>query len=141
MNVRRVTLAVAAFFVIAMGITCVSDLRNDQTTTDTTTTTSLVDTLNYDPHSGLVVDTTLGLVVANCSGCHSTELIRKSRFTRDGWIAKIRWMQKEQNLWDLGKNEKSILDYLEKYYSPSSLDARAQMRREPLDDIQWYDYQ
>ncbi|MGV3763073.1 hypothetical protein [Parapedobacter sp.] len=140
MNRCRAIRTVAASLLIALGISCVSDLRNNQTAADTTTTTPLADTLHYDPHTGLVIDTNLALVVANCSACHTTDLIKENRFTRDGWVAKIRWMQKEQNLWDLGKNEKNILDYLEKYYSPSSLDARAQMRREPLKDIQWYDY-
>ncbi|SRR5690606_4951333 len=98
------------------------------------------DSLTLDTHTGLVVDTNLRLILANCSTCHSTDLVRQNRFTRDGWLAKIRWMQQKHNLWDLGDLEDDILDYLEKYYSPSSMDKRARLRREPLTDIQWYDY-
>src|SRR3546814_18068655 len=89
------------------------------------------DTLKYDSQTGLVVDKNMALVVASCSACHSTELIRQNRFTRDGWIAKIRRMQREHNLWDQGESEKAILDTLEKYYSPSQMETRPQMQRAP----------
>src|SRR3546814_2370498 len=76
------------------------------------------DTLKYDSQTGMVVDKNMDIVVASCSACHSTELIRQNRFIRDGWIAKISWMQREHNVCELGASEKASLDYLEKYYSP-----------------------
>jgi hypothetical protein len=36
----------------------------------------------------------------------------------------IRWMQKTQKLWDLGDDEKIVLDYLENNYKPSGIERR-----------------
>src|SRR5690606_39489843 len=92
------------------------------------------DSLTLDTHTGLVVDTNLRLILANCSTCHSTDLVRQNRFTRDGWLAKIRWMQETHNLWDLGESDAAISDYLEKYSSPSSMDKRGLLRRQRFTD-------
>jgi hypothetical protein len=73
------------------------------------------------------------LVRNNCGSCHSYELIRKKRATREGWLATIRWMQRTQGLWDLGENEKPILDYLAQHYAPEDTG-----RRKQLTDIKWY---
>ncbi len=45
-------------------------------------------------------------------------------------------MAEKQKLWNLGDNEKPILDYLEKYYGPDSV--QVAFRRPPLRDIVWY---
>jgi len=47
----------------------------------------------------------------------------------------IRWMQETQGLWQLGKNEPIILDYLAKHYAPEEV-----VRRPGLDvaAIEWY---
>ena len=144
MKTPKVGLIVAACLAIIVGLTFVLDRPESDTSTPAsvsdTVAALIVDSLTLDAHSGLVVDTSLRLILANCSTCHSTDLVRQNRFTRDGWLAKIRWMQEKHNLWDLGESEDDILDYLEKYYSPSSMDKRARLRREPLTDIQWYDY-
>ncbi|CAG4989618.1 hypothetical protein DYBT9275_00328 [Dyadobacter sp. CECT 9275] len=97
-------------------------------------TVSLSDTLKKDPETGLYEDKNLYMVKAQCTNCHSTKLIQQHRFTRDGWKQKIRWMQANHNLWNLGETEVQVLDYLEKYYAPSSTIAR----RAPLKDIKWY---
>ncbi|MCE7041932.1 hypothetical protein [Dyadobacter sp. CY312] len=99
-------------------------------------TTSFVssDTLKKDPETGLIVDKDLYMVKAQCTSCHSSKLIIANHFTRDGWKQKIRWMQANHNLWELGETEKQVLDYLEKYYAPTQTYAR----RQPLKDIQWY---
>ena len=88
-----------------------------------------------DVLTGLLDGEGLPAVKANCLSCHSAKLITQNRFTRDGWHAKIVWMQKTQGLWDLGENEPAILDYLAEYYAP---EARAS-RRQPLTDINWYE--
>jgi glucan phosphorylase len=75
------------------------------------------------------------MVKAQCTSCHSSKLIIANHFTRDGWKQKIRWMQANHNLWDLGETEKQVLDYLEKYYAPTQTSAR----RQPLRDIKWYE--
>jgi hypothetical protein len=93
------------------------------------------DTTKTDPETGLIVDPNLYMVKAQCTGCHSTKLIIANHFTRDGWKQKIRWMQANHNLWDLGETEKQVLDYLEKNYAPAQMVSR----RAPLKDIQWYD--
>lgn len=94
----------------------------------------LADTTKKDPDTGLIVDENLYMVKAQCTSCHSTKLITANRFTRDGWKQKIRWMQANHNLWELGDAEKPVLDYLGKNYSPTASVAR----RAPLKDIKWY---
>ena len=92
------------------------------------------DTLKKDTETGLLVDENMQMVKAQCTSCHSSKLIIANRFTRDGWKQKIRWMQANHNLWDLGETEKPVLDYLEKNYAPTTTLAR----RQPLKDIKWY---
>lgn len=77
--------------------------------------------------SGLIVDRDLTLVLTNCTVCHSGRLIAQNRATREGWKEMIVWMQKTQNLWELGENEDRILDYLEKHYSPIATGRRANL--------------
>jgi len=95
----------------------------------------LSDTAKLDKETGLVVDENLYMVKAQCTGCHSTKLISANHFSRDGWKQKIRWMQANHNLWDLGETEKQVLDYLEKNYAPQQMVSR----RTPLKDVKWYD--
>lgn len=86
-----------------------------------------------DKDSGLVVDDNMELIVANCSACHSLKLVTQSSGTRQQWLDMIRYMQKNQGLWDLGDMEKPILDYLAKNYAPTKT-----YRRAPLNVI-WKD--
>ena len=72
-------------------------------------------------------------VVNNCTNCHSAQLVIQNRMNEERWIETIRWMQKTQNLWDLGANEKVIVDYLVTNYPPKS-----KGRREALTNIEWY---
>lgn len=92
------------------------------------------DTARKDSATGLFQDKNLYMVKAQCTSCHSPKLISQNRFTRDGWKQKIRWMQANHNLWDLGEAEPVVLDYLEKYYAPS----QSYSRRAPLKGIEWY---
>jgi len=93
-----------------------------------------MDTVKKDSETGLITDKNLYMVKAQCTSCHSSKLILQNRFTRDGWKQKIRWMQANHNLWDLGETEKQVLDYLEEHYAPEATVAR----REPLKNIKWY---
>ena len=55
------------------------------------------------------------LVIKNCTGCHSAEIILENYMSRKAWDKTITWMQKEQGLWELNKEvRKIILDYLSK---------------------------
>ena len=75
--------------------------------------------------SGLVYADNFDIIRANCTACHSGKLVAQTRATRVGWQQMIRWMQQTQGLWDLGKNEPIILDYLAKYYAPKEVGRRA----------------
>ncbi|NNK11213.1 MAG: monoheme cytochrome C [Flavobacteriaceae bacterium] len=73
-------------------------------------------------------------VVNNCTNCHSAQLVIQNRMNEERWIATIRWMQETQNLWDLGKNEEIIVNYLVTNYP-----AKKKGRREVLNNIVWYE--
>lgn len=87
------------------------------------------DSLPTDPQSGLIVDANWQLVLANCSGCHSTRLVTQNRMSAADWTHTIRWMQEKHNLWDLGESEERIVAYLEKNYGVPEVP----FRRRPLD--------
>ena len=101
-------------------------LTRNAATTDSTRT---------DPESGLAVDEQLPLVKGHCTACHSSRLILQSHFSREKWIERIRWMQRTQNLWDLGESEPAVLAYLVKHYGPvrPSFDGR----RPALPPVTW----
>jgi hypothetical protein len=86
-----------------------------------------------DSISGLVIDENFELVRGQCTACHSAKLITQNSATREGWEQMIRWMQRDQGLWDLGTNEPLILDYLSEHYG-----IKQQGRRAPLTNIEWY---
>jgi len=86
-----------------------------------------------DSLTGLVIDENLHLIKTNCLACHSSQLIIQNRLTKEDWLKSIRWMQKTQNLWNLGQNEAPILEYLAKNYAPE-----ARFRRKPLGEEEWY---
>lgn len=84
--------------------------------------------------TGFVDGEGLNLVIANCTNCHSAKLVTQNRMSRERWEATIDWMQKTQNLWDLGENEEAIVNYLATHYAPTSVG-----RRQNLKNIEWYD--
>lgn len=121
-------------FIAVLGAGIVFQTLPETSATHNNVNALLTDTTKTDPETGLIVDENLYMVKAQCTNCHSTKLIIANRFTRDGWKQKIRWMQANHNLWELGDAEKPVLDYLEKNYSPTASVAR----RAPLKDIKWY---
>jgi hypothetical protein len=72
-------------------------------------------------------------VVNNCTNCHSAQLVIQNKMNEERWIETIRWMQKTQNLWDLGPNEKVIVNYLVTNYPPQT-----KGRRAALTNVEWY---
>ncbi|OUR90779.1 monoheme cytochrome C [Flavobacteriales bacterium 34_180_T64] len=76
----------------------------------------------------------LMLVVNNCTNCHSSKLVTQNRMSTEGWNATIKWMQETQNLWDLGRNQESIVNYLVTNYPPVG-----KGRRMVLTDVDWYE--
>lgn len=83
--------------------------------------------------SGLIAAKGFEIVKANCTACHSAKLITQNRATKEGWEAMIEWMQATQGLWDLGKNEPIILDYLATNYAPEEVGRRAN-----LEEVAYY---
>ena len=84
--------------------------------------------------TGLVDGEGLMAVVNNCTNCHSAKLVIQNRMNRERWVETIRWMQKTQNLWDLGDQEEIIVNYLVANYP-----ALRKGRRANLDNIEWYE--
>ena len=66
----------------------------------------------------MIIDKNWELVKKNCTGCHSAKIVIQQGVNRDTWLEIIRWIQKEQGLWQFDTNtENKILDYLSKNYS------------------------
>lgn len=84
--------------------------------------------------TGLVDAEGLMTVVNNCTNCHSAQLITQNRMTAERWNETIEWMQKTQNLWELGSNQDIIVNYLVTNYPPIK-----KGRRMVLQDIEWYE--
>ncbi|MGA1227030.1 MAG: monoheme cytochrome C [Tamlana sp.] len=84
--------------------------------------------------TGLVDAEGLMTVVNNCTNCHSAKLVTQNRMTKERWNATIRWMQETQNLWDLGKNQEIIVNYLVTNYPIEEIG-----RRSNLTNINWYE--
>ncbi|MEP2279667.1 monoheme cytochrome C [Maribacter sp.] len=71
--------------------------------------------------------------VQNCTNCHSSKLVIQNRMSEERWKSTIKWMQKTQNLWDLGENEATIINYLVTNYPPKKVG-----RRVVLSNVEWY---
>ena len=79
-----------------------------------------------DRVTGLIQEDGWQLVQANCTACHTTQIIMQNSGSREVWKSRIVWMQETQGLWPLdAATENGILDYLEKNYAPSSAHRRA----------------
>jgi len=84
--------------------------------------------------TGLIDADGLMTVVNNCTNCHSSKLVIQNRMTAERWNSTIEWMQETQNLWDLGKNQEVIVNYLVTNYPPEK-----KGRRSVLTNIDWYE--
>ncbi|MDG2195037.1 MAG: monoheme cytochrome C [Polaribacter sp.] len=84
--------------------------------------------------TGLIDAKGLMTVVTNCTNCHSAKLVTQNRMSAERWNATIKWMQETQNLWELGSNQKVIVEYLVANYPQ-----KEKGRREHLMNINWYE--
>jgi len=84
--------------------------------------------------TGLIDAKGLMTVVTNCTNCHSAKLVTQNRMNAERWNATIKWMQETQNLWELGRNQKVIVEYLVTNYPQ-----KEKGRREHLMNINWYE--
>lgn len=88
--------------------------------------------LSVDKETGLVMAEGFEPVKTHCTiACHSATLVTQNRGDEKYWRDAIRYMQKNQGLWDLGSDEPIILKYLATNYGQSPV-----YRRAPL-KIQW----
>ena len=84
--------------------------------------------------TGLIAADGLMTVVNNCTNCHSAKLVIQNRMNKERWATTIDWMQRTQNLGDLGGNEAIIINYLVSNYPPTKVG-----RRGNLTNIDWYE--
>jgi hypothetical protein len=105
-------------------------------TVDTTPIEDDYDRIENGIHvrTGLIDAEGLMTVVNNCTNCHSSKLVTQNRMNTERWNATITWMQETQNLWDLGRNQEVIVNYLVTNYPPI-----AKGRRMSLTNIDWYE--
>lgn len=129
-NIHKLSISiVSAFLLMSMGLK-----QENYQVNNLVNSSSPDSTFMYDEATGLVVSEHLNLVIANCTGCHSSKLITQFHTDRQGWLEKIRWMQQKQKLWELGEAEPKILDYLSKNYPPvENVNRRANLKK-----IDWY---
>ena len=136
---------VAAFCLIAI-LACLliygvidpsfSAFRESKADTNYTAVTEDDDKIENGIHlrTGLKEGVGLMETVNNCTNCHSAKLVTQNRMDATRWAATIDWMQETQNLWDLGKNEEIIINYLVTNYP-----IKKKGRRAALENIEWYD--
>jgi hypothetical protein len=61
-----------------------------------------------------------------CTACHSTAIVRRSRFTREQWDNLMTWMTEVHNMNPLeGEDRKLIVDYLAQHFGPQQGQGRA----------------
>lgn len=141
---RRIVFLLTLLIVAAAGFWFwPSGSTDPKSPSDTPTEASNENQENQDPNriengihlrTGLIDDEGLMTVVANCTACHSAQLVTQNRMNEERWNATIRWMQETQNLWDLGDNQEIIVNYLVRNYPPIE-----KGRRENLKNIEWYE--
>ncbi len=86
--------------------------------------------------TGLKYDANFALIQKHCLSCHSSAIILQNKGDKDRWKNTIEWMQKKQNLWDLGKDEPGILEYLSTHYNTEYTGRRPGI---DFSSIEWYD--
>ncbi|KAA2217125.1 monoheme cytochrome C [Maribacter flavus] len=133
--IRYVT--IAAFLMLPLGAVYLYKKQSEKTQNEDSyevgdeNLDEIVDGIHV--RTGLVAADGLQEVITNCTTCHSSKLIVQNRMGKEQWNATIRWMQETQGLWDLGDNQKIIVDYLTTNYPVFKKGRRAALR-----DIEWY---
>ena len=142
-KVFRLTLLLSSLFIITGGLLVLYSINPDVLNfkQETNTIASITVEENEDKiengihlRTGLVDAEGLMTVVNNCTNCHSSKLVIQNRMNEERWNTTIKWMQETQNLWDLGKNQEVIVNYLVTNYPPLDVGRRA-----TLTTINWYE--
>lgn len=84
---------------------------------------------------GLIVVEGWEIVWVICMACYFVKLVIQNKVICDGWKNMIVWMQEMQGFWDLGDQEKIILDYLVVNYVLEELSCWVNF---DMDVIEWY---
>jgi len=132
-KIKPAVLGIAAVFLILLNFTTSHSKHPNNSLVPTHLSRSVAFKDSVDTKTGLIIAPGFSVVSTTCVRCHSPKLITEKRATREGWLATIRWMQQTQGLWDLGKDEPVILDYLAKNYAPKN-----EGRRPMLKTPEWY---
>lgn len=130
---KKITLLFSLSLLIFVG--CRTNKMTISVGDETEEIAAAIDTTAIEPNTGFVMAPNYELVIAQCTGCHSSKLVLQYRGDRLDWLNKIRWMQEKQNLWDLGETEPLILDYLARNYPA----VERSDRRKPLENGDWYE--
>lgn len=79
-----------------------------------------------DRVSGLIQATGWQEVQANCTECHSAQMITQNSGNREVWKSRIIWMQETQGLAELSsETENTILSYLAENYGQKEASRRS----------------
>ena len=79
-----------------------------------------------DRVTGLIKEDGWQVVQANCTECHSAQIIMQNSGSRAVWKSRIVWMQETQGLGELSSaTENAILDYLVSNYGQKDASRRA----------------
>ena len=142
-KVYQFMLLLFSLFVITGGFLVYYSIHPDIFTFDTKPDTIVNTTFEEDfdkiengihVKTGLIEAKGLMTVVNNCTNCHSSKIIIQNRMDAERWNGTIKWMQETQNLWDLGKNQDVIVNYLVTNYPIKDTG-----RRDILSNIDWYE--
>ncbi|PCJ26376.1 MAG: hypothetical protein COA96_05065 [SAR86 cluster bacterium] len=79
-----------------------------------------------DRVTGLIKEEGWQLVQANCTECHTAQIIMQNSGNREVWKSRIAWMQNTQGLGELDNDvENSIVNYLSTNYGQKDASRRA----------------
>ncbi len=137
---RMVIILFSLFFVFIAGSFLHSKIKTyfggNQSHTNKAAGTTIESGIKNGIHmrTGLIAAQGFMTVVNNCTSCHSSKIIIQNRMNKESWNTTIKWMQETQSLWDLGKNQEIIVNYLTNNYPIED-----KGRRENLLDIYWYE--
>lgn len=88
-----------------------------------------------DEVTGLIQEDGWQLVQANCTECHTSQIIMQNSGSREVWKSRIVWMQETQGLGELEVDvEDSILDYLAANYGQRATSRRPGLSESLLPD-------
>lgn len=86
-----------------------------------------------DRVTGLVQEDGWQLVQANCTECHTSQIIVQNSGTLEVWKSRINWMQTTQGMAELADDvENSILAYLAANYGQKASSRRATLDQDLL---------